>query len=308
MNATSTTPDRSPLDQPIGIIGLGVMGSTIAARLHRTGHRVIAYDANPNQIAKVQQDSAASIEAAQSPQEVASQTSIIILSLNTAAIVRSVAQNVFSVNANDALIIDMSSIDPGTTRELADEARGKNIGWVDSPLSGGAPKASTGELTLMLGGTPEAVARARTVLQYLATRTTHCGPSGSGQAVKAINQLIVGSAFTALSEAAALTRSQNLEPKAVLDALTGGRADSPVFQEFFLKFAKADPEPTGRISNMLKDLETVLELGRQTTTPLPMSSAITELHRWLVSHGLGNADSASMGVFYDAELDDGRWL
>lgn len=307
MNATSTTPNHSPLDQPIGMIGLGVMGSTIAARLHQTGHRVIVYDANPDQIAKVRQDGA-SIEAAQSPQQVASQASIVILSLNTAAIVRSVAQNLFAAMENDTLVIDMSSIDPGTTRELADEARGQNIEWVDSPLSGGAPKASTGELTLMLGGTPNAVARARTVLQYLATRTTHCGPSGSGQAVKAINQLIVGSAFTALSEAAALTRSQDLEPEAVLEALTGGRADSPVFQEFFLKFAKADPEPTGRISNMLKDLETVLELGRQTTTPLPMSSTITELHRWLVSHGLGNADSASMGVFYDAELDDGRWI
>src|SRR5699024_11406688 len=114
----------------------------------------------------------------------------------------------------DAVLTGKSRLDPGPTRGLADQARRKTSGWVASPLSGGAPKASTGELTLMLGGTPEAVARARTVLQYLATRTTHCGPSGSGQAVKAINQLIVGSAFTALSEAAALTRSQNLEPEA----------------------------------------------------------------------------------------------
>jgi 2-hydroxy-3-oxopropionate reductase len=203
-----------------------------------------------------------------------------------------------SSTRDDLLIIDMSSIDPGATRDFAGRAERSGAGWVDAPLSGGAPAATRGELTLMLGGTDEHVALATPVLTALASRLTHVGPPGSGQLVKLVNQVLVGCGFAALAEAAALVRAADLPPKQVLSALTGGRADSALLQEFFIKFAEMDLTPTGRVSNMVKDLETARDFARTANVPLPVTTAVSELHRWLTAAGHGDADNAALMLYY----------
>jgi 2-hydroxy-3-oxopropionate reductase len=108
----------------------------------------------------------------------------------------------------------------------------------------------------------------------------------------------VGCAFAALAESAALVRSAGLSPAEVLAALTGGRADSTLLQEFFTKFAEADLTPTGRVRNMVKDLESARDYARAADIPLPITSAVSELHRWAVAAGHGDEDNAALMHYY----------
>ncbi len=136
------------------------------------------------------------------------------------------------------------------------------------------------------------------MLRALATGITHLGPSGSGQLVKLVNQVLVGCTFAALAESAALVRAAGLQPEHVLGALIGGRADSAVLREFFTKFAELDLTPTGRLRNMVKDLESARDYARSADVPLPITSAVSELHRWAVAAGHGDADNAALMHYY----------
>jgi 2-hydroxy-3-oxopropionate reductase len=283
----------------VGIIGLGVMGSAIARRLLDTGHAVRGYDVRPDAVTALD----GAIPAA-TPADVA-ESGAVVLSLNTAAIVEKAVfgdDGLLSEPRRDLLVIDMSSIDPESTRDFAARAGKLGACWVDAPLSGGVPAVSRGELTLMLGGEPEHVARARPVLYALATRLAHLGAAGSGQVVKLVNQVLVGCGFAALAEAAALVRAAGLAPADVLGAITGGRADSALLQEFFIKFVDMDLTPTGRVSNMVKDLETAREFARSVNLPLPVTSNVSELHRWLTAHGYGDADNAALMHYYSTGI------
>lgn len=291
----------------LGMVGLGVMGSAILERLVATGRRVRAFDVDPEAVARAVDLGAT---AAGSPAEAAAD-GVVILSLPSAAIVEAAAFGAdgAATGPDATLVVDMSSIDPGATRRLADRASAAGHAWVDAPLSGGAPGALAGRLTLMMGGEESAVESARAVLADVAARMTHCGPSGAGQTVKLLNQVIVGTAMNSLAEVAALVRAHELDPEIVRDALSGGRADSPLLQEFFVKFAVADPTVTGRIANMIKDLDGALEVARGVGVPLPLTAASAEVHRWLRSRGLDAADSAALVAYYDTDVSDaGYWL
>lgn len=282
----------------VAVAGLGVMGSAIARRLLRGGRAVRVYDIRPDAVADLVREGAL---AAENPAQLAC-AATVILSLNTAEIVERVAfgpEGVLSAAPDGVLVIDMSSIDPASTRDFAERARRSGAGWVDAPLSGGAPGAERGALTLMLGGDEKDVERARPVLAPLAARLTHLGPAGSGQLVKSVNQVLVGCGFAALAEAAALVRAAGLPPRQVLGALTGGRADSALLQEFFVKFAEADLTPTGRVSNMVKDLEAARDHARSAGVPLPVTTCVAELHRWLTTAGHGDADNAALMRYYE---------
>ncbi len=290
----------------MGVAGLGVMGSAIARRLLERRRTVRVYDVRQDAMAELAGDGAepvdsAALLASSSSSSSAAAAATVILSLNTADIVEQVVfgpEGVLTVAPEGVLVIDMSSIDPGRTRAFAERAAKLGAGWVDAPLSGGVPGAERGELTLMLGGEEEDVERALPVLDALSSRLTHIGPPGSGQLVKSVNQVLVGCGFAALAEAAALVRAAGLPPRQVRAALTGGRADSALLQEFFLKFAEVDLTPTGRVSNMVKDLEAARDYARSAGVPLPVTTAVSELHRWLAAAGHGDADNAALMHYY----------
>jgi 2-hydroxy-3-oxopropionate reductase len=280
------------------LVGLGVMGSAIGRRLLDTDHDLTVFDVRSE---VMDEFAAAGARTAGTVSDVTA-CDVVVLSLNTAELVEKVVfglDGVLSRAVDDLLIIDMSSIDPGQTRAFAERAAGLGARWVDAPLSGGAPAVARGELTLMLGGDEADVVEATRTLSDLASRITHIGPPGAGQLVKLINQVLVGCAFGALAEAATMVRSAGLPPHRVLTALTGGRADSALLQEFFLKFAEMDLSPTGRISNMVKDLETARDYARSANIPLPVTTTVSELHRWLAAAGHGASDNAALMLYYD---------
>lgn len=281
----------------VGVVGLGVMGSAITRRLLATGHAVRVHDIRGEAVDELVREGAVAAGAAA---EVAA-AGVVILSLNSPQIVEHAVfgpRGVLADHARGLVLIDMSSIDPGHTREYAARVRALGARWVDAPLSGGAPGALNGTLTLMVGGEEEDVEAATPVLEVLATTITHLGPSGSGQLVKLVNQVLVGCTFAALAESAALVRAAGLRPEEVLGALIGGRADSAVLREFFTKFAELDLTPTGRLRNMVKDLESARDYARSVDVPLPITSAVSELHRWAVAAGHGDADNAALMHYY----------
>jgi 2-hydroxy-3-oxopropionate reductase len=283
----------------VGVIGLGVMGHAIATRLlHQLG-TVALHDVRPEAADDLVDEGAIFCPSAS---DLAARCDVVVLSLNTAPIVEQVVFGDRGVlegwRDKSGLIIDMSSIAPDRTREFARLVGDLGASWVDAPLSGGAPGALAGRLTLMVGGDPSAVAQARTVLNHLASRITHAGDSGAGQTVKLINQILGGVGFSALAEIAALTRAARLDPQAVLSSLTGGRADSALLQEFFAKFAAIDLTPTGVVANMVKDLETATAAAHSEGLTLPLTELVLAQNRELVAGGHGAGDNVNLMRLY----------
>ena len=281
--------------QRVAIAGVGVMGSAIATRLLACGHRVTLFDPDRSKLAPLLGLGA---HAGATVAEATEASDFVITSLNAAAIVRAVVfgpGGVAEAASAGKLMIDMSSIDPPSTRALARELReARGMGWVDAPLSGGAPRALEGRLTVMAGGSAEDVQRARPVMDSLCANYTHMGPSGAGQVTKLVNQLLCAIGFQAVAEAVRLAEAGGVDASRLAAALAGGRADSRLLQEFGPKMAARDYSPTGRIDNMLKDLEGAQAFAMAERLPLPLTSLVGELHRGFVAAGLGAEDSAAM--------------
>jgi len=286
--------------QHVAVVGVGIMGSAIARRLLACGHGVTVFDLDRGKLAPLIAQGA---RAAASAADAARAASHVITSLNAAAIVRAAVfgpQGVAEGMHAGTLLIDMSSIDPASTRTLGAELRERcGAGWVDAPLSGGAPKALLGQLTVMAGGSEDDVARARPVMQDLCANFTHMGPAGAGQTTKLVNQLLCAIGFQAVAEAVRLAEAGGVDAARLAGALAGGRADSQILREFGPKMAARDLTPTGRIDNMLKDLEAVQSFAQPQRLPLPLAGLVSELHRSFVAAGIGAEDTVAMMKQFD---------
>lgn len=282
----------------IALIGAGAMGGAIGARLLSTGAPLVVFDLDPAKRAVLVAQGATE---ATSALQAAKAARVVILSLNSAAIVRAAVfgpAGVAEGAAPGTLIIDMSSIDPASTKALAEQAGRHGLRWVDSPLSGGIPKVATGDLTLMQGGAARDVAEAQQILSTVASNQTHMGGPGTGQTTKLINQVLCGLTFMAIAEATALAEAAGVDAAMIPQALKGGRADSALLQEYMPRFAARDYRRTGRIDNMVKDLNAAADLARLTHTPMPLTALCAEIHRLLTSAGLGGEDQAALMEFF----------
>lgn len=282
----------------IALIGAGAMGGAIGARLVSTGTPLAVFDLDREKVdTLVKAGATAATTAAQAAQGARA----VILSLNAPRIVRAAVfgpEGVAAGAAPGTLIIDMSSIDPESTKALAAEAAAQGLRWVDSPLSGGIPKAATGELTLMQGGSAEDVAAAQAILSQVAANQTRMGDVGAGQTTKLINQVLCGLNFMAVAEATALAQAAGVDASLIPKALKGGRADSAILQEYMPRFASRDYRRTGRIDNMVKDLNGAADLARLTHTAMPLTTLCAEIHRMLTAAGLGGEDQAALMEFF----------
>jgi 2-hydroxy-3-oxopropionate reductase len=291
----------------VALIGAGAMGGAIGERLLATGNRLAVFDLDKAKVAALVAKGATAMTSAA---EAAAAADYVILSLNSAAIVRRAVFGDGGVAAGarpGTLIIDMSSIDPDATRQLAADASEKGLRWVDSPLSGGAPKALIGELTLMAGGEAQDVADAHKLLRDVATNYTHMGPAGAGQTTKLINQVLCALNFMAVAEATRLALDAGVDALKIPQALKGGRADSAILQEYLPRFATRDYRRTGRIDNMVKDLNAAQDLARRTHTAMPLTALCAEVHRLLTAAGLGGEDQAALMEFFRRkDEEDGK--
>ncbi len=287
------------MSHQVALIGAGVMGNAIGTRLIETGHHLHVFDLDKSKIDALVSKGGHAADSASAAAEAAE---YVILSLNSAAIVRAAVSGDAGVAEGakpGTTIIDMSSIDPPATRSLAQDASAKGLNWLDCPLSGGAPKALTGELTVMAGGDEKQFEASKTVMDDLCGNYTLMGPSGAGQTTKLINQVLCALNFMAVAEATRLAQDAGVDAAKIPMALRGGRADSAILQEYMGKMADRDYTPTGRIDNMVKDLNGAQDLARLTHTAMPLTAACAEIHRLLTGAGLGGADNAALMKYFD---------
>ena len=278
----------------IAFIGLGIMGSPMAVNLVRAGHQVTGYNRSPHRVADLV---AAGGKAADSLADAVNDADIVALMLPDSPDVEAVltaAGGVFGSARAGALIIDFSSIRPDVAAALSHQAREHNLRMLDAPVSGGQRGAIDANLSIMVGGTPEDFARAKPVLHAVGSEVVHVGPSGSGQTVKAANQLIVAGNIELLAEAIVFLQAHNVDTHAAMTVLGGGLAGSAVLEQKGQNMLRRSFTPGFRIDLHHKDLGIFAAAARDAGIVSPMGAVVAQLMAAARANGDGERDHAAL--------------
>lgn len=285
----------------IGFIGLGLMGKPMCRNLQKAGAHVIVHNRSR---ASVDELAAEGMEPADGPADVAAKADIVILMLTNTPAVEAVLLGSGGVIENvgpGSLIVDMGTTKVLSTRDYAEKVRAKGGDYVDAPVSGGAVGAEAGNLTIMAGGSDEALARIQPVFDVLGAKTTHIGAVGAGQVAKAANQVIVGLTIGAVAEALTLARKAGADPALVRQALRGGFADSRILELHGQRMIDGAFEAGGRANVQRKDLDQALELAGTLDLDLPATSLSRDLFDKLIEAGHGDLDHSALIKAIDPE-------
>ena len=295
------------MSETIGFIGLGVMGRPMAKHLIAKGYRVVAHNRSR---AAVDEIVAAGGMAGTSPADVARRATIIITMVPDTPDVERVLDGpdgVLTALQVGAVVIDMSSISPAATRRLAARVEALGGSMLDAPVSGGEVGAINATLSIMVGGSTEALARVRPVLECMGSRIIHVGEdSGAGQTCKICNQIAIGGALAGVSEAFAVARKAGADLVKVREALLGGFAASKVLEVHGERLIKGNFVPGFRTKLYQKDLRLANETASAQAVAIPATAIVTQLINALVASGGGDLDYSAMGtvLFGLAGLDD----
>lgn len=275
------------MNETIGFIGLGIMGQGMVRNLLAKGFVVYIWNRTQS---KMEPLIAEGVIAASSPADVATNANIIITCVSDTPDVEQVilGENgvIFGAKAG-ALVIDMSTISPQTTRHIADRLAEKNIHMLDAPISGGSEGAAKGALSIMVGGEASQVARAMPALEAMGKAITHVGEIGAGQTVKLVNQILVVVTMLGVGEALLFAQAGGLDLPKTLAAVTQGAAGSWMLSNRGPQVIARDWRPGFTIDLQQKDLRLVLETADQLGVPMLGTSLVFNLYRTLQQQGLG---------------------
>jgi len=275
------------MSERVGFIGLGIMGSGMARNLLAKGHALCVWNRSPERLAALLE---AGGTAADSPADLARRSNLVMICVSDTPDVEQVALGPDGVLAGlspDSLVVDHSSISPRATRRLAEAAAAKGAHWLDAPVSGGSEGAARGTLSIMVGGEPAQVERARPYLEAYGTAITHVGPSGAGQIAKIVNQILVVVTQQGVGEALLLAQAGGLDLNTAIDAVEGGAAGSWMLANRGPQMARRDWRPGFTIDLQQKDLRLALEAADELGVPLPATALVFQLYRGLQQRGLG---------------------
>lgn len=284
----------------LGFIGIGLMGLPMTLRLLAAGFPVTVWNRSPE---KLQPVIDAGAQASASIAELVSTVDIIMLCLADTAVVETIVQQHILPNGSpDKLVIDLSSIHPETTRNLAKLVQDRcSMSWVDAPVSGGVVGAEQGSLAIMAGGKEADIAKARKVLAPLYGRLTHMGEVGSGQIAKICNQMIVSCNVVVIAEMMAFAKRAGVDVEQLPVALSGGFADSKPLQIVGTQMASETFEPIAwRVKTLLKDLTMALDCSNQSGNAIPMSALAAQLMRMHGIHGYLEQDPSTLIKLFTA--------
>jgi 3-hydroxyisobutyrate dehydrogenase len=291
----------------IAFIGLGHMGGGMAPNLAKAGHEVRAFDLVPEAVEKAREGGCL---AAASASEAVKDADVVITMLPAAKHVRAVFQDDVAPNAKPgALLIDCSTIDVASAREVGEAMQAKGFDFVDAPVSGGIAAAAGGSLTFMVGGTDEAFAKAQPILDPMAKAVIHAGGPGAGQAAKICNNMILGATMAVTCEAFVLAQKLGLDPQVFFDISSQASGQSwsmtsyaPVTGVGPKTPADNDYEGGFAAALMLKDLKLALEAAEQVDVDVEMGEEAEELYEEFVEKGGGTKDFSGI-----IKMIDGTW-
>ncbi|MBJ8344651.1 2-hydroxy-3-oxopropionate reductase [Antrihabitans sp. YC2-6] len=288
----------------IAFIGLGIMGSPMAVNLATAGHRVTGYNRTPDRgadLVKAGGSEADSIAKAVADADV---VAVMVPDSPDVEAVLTGPDGVFENAQPGTLIIDFSSIRPDVTTQLADQATERGFALLDAPVSGGEPGAINAALSIMVGGAAADFERAKPVLEAVGKTIVHVGPSGSGQTVKAANQLIVAGNIQLLAEAIVFLEAYGVDTDAAVKVLGGGLAGSAVLNQKAQKMLDRNFDPGFRIDLHHKDLGIVTAAAREAGVVVPLGAVLAQLMASARANGDGGLDHS--GLFRGVERLSGR--
>ncbi|CAH0219585.1 NAD(P)-dependent oxidoreductase [Roseomonas sp. CECT 9278] len=283
----------------IAFAGIGNMGWPMAANLVKAGFDVTVCDAAPGRAASFATETGA--KAAASPAEAAAGADCVVIIVPTSKQVGEAVEAMLPALAKGMLVVDMTSGQPGRTREIAAMLAGHGVAMIDAPVSGGVPRARTGQLAIMTGGEDADVDRAEPVLKAMGTSIHRCGPIGAGQAMKALNNLVSAGGFLMGIEALLIGQRFGLDPAKMVDVLNASSGMTNSSQRKFKEYVLSRRFDAGfGLDLMVKDLSIALEVGRETATPTPFSALCREM--WAASAAMlgPGADHTAMAKLSEA--------
>ena len=288
----------------LGFIGLGTMGMPMSLNLLKSGNNISIWGRDKNKLEDAIKAGATLLE---NPKVMAANCDVIFLCVFDAEAVEEIVfgPNGISEGAHDnLLIVDHSSIHPEKAREIANKLNSSSgANWVDCPVSGGKYGARDGLLVMMAGGSDQDIERLKPLVEPTSQRLTHMGPIGCGQATKLVNQAIIGAEIAVLAEMFGFANKYGVDVKNIPDALAGGWADSTVLQDHARRMIKAEYWETAP-GNTIKDLNTVCDMGKITSSPMPISSLTTQLYRYLDAQGEASKGQIGLMRLYIRESLD----
>ena len=281
----------------IGLIGLGIMGKPMAKNLLKAGYDLTVSDLNQ---ASVDEIVAAGAKAATNA-EIGETCDVVLTMVPNSPQVKAVMLGEDGVAAHmkpGSVFIDMSSINPVASKEIAAELAKRGIEMLDAPVSGGEPKAIDGTLSFMVGGKQEVFDRFKPVLESMGASVVLCGDVGAGNTTKLANQIIVACNIQALSEALTLAKMAGVDPELVFQAIRGGLAGSTVMNAKAPMMIEGNDKPGFKIDLHIKDLNNALDCAHTVGSPLPMTASVQEILQWLHNNGCGQNDHSAIIKYY----------
>ena len=282
--------------KPIGFIGVGLMGSCLVRRLLEKKYTVNIFDKNEKNLKDLINKKRISLST--NPAKLSQDCEIIFICVDNTKSVEDVVFKETGVIKNaskNTIIIDLSTTLANETINFSNKlSTEKGASWIDAPMSGGPDKALSGNLAIMIGGEKKVVKKISPILKNLSSNFTYFGPSGSGQIVKMINQILVLNNYAILAEALSFAEAWGINAKKIPDALSEGHAGSNLLTHLFPRMVNKDFKPQGYTSQILKDLTMVSDLGNKKNIPLPMSNLTKQLFTILSEKSNENLDGTSI--------------
>jgi 2-hydroxy-3-oxopropionate reductase len=281
--------------EKVGFIGLGIMGKPMAKNLMEAGYELVLYNRTLEKAQELAEDGEAGVAA--NPREVAENSDTIITMLPDSPDVRDVVtgeDGVLEGIEEGNLLVDMSTISPVVTEELAAKLKERGASMLDAPVSGGDVGAIEGTLSIMVGGSEEDFERARPLFDVMGKTVTHVGPTGTGQVTKAANQVVVALTIEAVSEALVLGSKGGVAPEKILEVLSGGLAGNKVMEVKREKFLSHEFDPGFRSELHHKDLGIALAAGREYGVVMPVTAIVDQMLLAMKKKGWGGEDHSAL--------------
>ena len=283
----------------IGFIGLGIMGKPMAKNLLKAGHELLVFDVVKEAVDEVV---AAGAAKGSSSADVAGKCDLIITMLPNSPHVKEVILGeggVLEGVKSGTILVDMSSIAPLASQEVAAELAKKGVEMLDAPVSGGEPKAVDGSLAIMVGGKEEVFAKVKDILLVMGASAVLCGDIGAGNVTKLSNQIIVALNIAAMSEAFVLASKAGVDPEKVFNAIKGGLAGSTVLNAKAPMVLEGNYKPGFRIELHIKDLQNALDTAHEIGVPVPLSAGVMEIMQALKVDGKQRDDHGGIIQYYE---------
>lgn len=282
----------------IGFIGLGIMGRPMAKNLLKAGYDLVVYD----KYVTASDVIALGATQGESNRDVASRSELVITMLPNSPHVKEAVlgeRGVLEGAKEGTIVVDMSSIAPQVSKEVAAACAKKNVVMLDAPVSGGEPKAIDGTLAIMVGGDARTFEKVKPVLEKMGFSVVRIGDVGSGNMAKLANQIIVALNIAAVSEAFVLATKSGVDPSRVFDAIKGGLAGSTVMNAKVPMMLDNNFKPGFRIELHIKDLQNALDTAHALNVPVPLTANVMETMQALKTDGMAGCDHSSIVRFYE---------